>query len=139
MKDTGNQVDELWLAAPFYDPDAAAVGALIATFRPRRVHLVAARSTSVNGDRLTKLLNACGARVTVATYQPDRFVHGKLIGVTAGKHAWLLSGSANLSRAALMLTPATHGNIEPTPTPASCPRPRTAPRVSGRRFHPLPM
>jgi hypothetical protein len=112
VKDTGDQVDELWLAAPFYDPDAAAVGSLIHTLSPRRVHLVVTGSTSVNGDRLTELLKASGAQVTVSAYQPDRFVHGKLIGVAAGKHAWLLSGSANLSRAALMLTPATHGNTE---------------------------
>ena len=56
-------------------------------------------STSVNGDRLAERLIASGAQVTVAGYEPDRFVHAKLVGVTAGRRAWLLSGSANISRA----------------------------------------
>lgn len=106
------RVDELWLTAPFYDPDAAAVAALIDTFQPRQVHLFVTTTTSVNGDQLAGWLSASGARVRVDAYQPDQFVHGKLIGITAGSRAWLLSGSANLSRAALMLTPSTNGNVE---------------------------
>lgn len=106
------QVEELWLAAPFYDADAAAVGALLDVLEPGRVRLFVTGSTSVNGDRLAERLTASGARVTVAGYDPDRFVHAKLVGIIAGRWAWLLSGSANLSRAALTLTPAAHGNIE---------------------------
>lgn len=112
IADAEVQVEELWLTAPFYDPDATAVAALVRMLMPRRIHLLVTGSTSVNGDRLAERLDASGAQVTVAAYQPDRFVHGKLIGITAGSRGWLLSGSANLSRAALMLTPATHGNFE---------------------------
>ena len=64
-------------------------------------------TTSVNGSRLAQRLTASGAQVTVAGYEPDQFVHAKLIGVTAGRRAWLLSGSANISRHALTLTAAT--------------------------------
>ena len=106
------QVEELWLSAPFYDADAAAVGVLLDAFTPRRVRLFVTGTTSVNGERLAERLTASGAQVKVAGYEPDRFVHAKLIGVIAGRRAWLLSGSANISRAALMLTPATNGNIE---------------------------
>jgi hypothetical protein len=112
VSDVGAPVDELWLTAPFYDPDAKAVAALIEMLRPRQVRLFMTSSTSVNGDRLAGQLHASGARVRVDAYQPDQFVHGKLLGITAGSRAWLLSGSANLSRAALMLTPDANGNVE---------------------------
>ena len=105
-------VEQLWLSAPFYDADAAAVGALLDVLSPAHVRVFVTRSTSVNGDRLAERLAASGALVTVTGYEPDRFVHAKLIGIIAGRHAWLLSGSANLSRAALTLTPSAHGNVE---------------------------
>jgi hypothetical protein len=112
VADRADRVDELWLTAPFYDSDAAAVGALLEMFTPARVRVLVTGSTSVNGDRLTERLTASGTEVAVAAYQPDRFVHAKLVGVIAGTRGWLLSGSANLSRAALTLTPATGGNVE---------------------------
>ena len=73
-------VEELWLSAPFYDADAAAVGALLDVLTPARVRVFVTRSTSVNGDRLAERLAASGAQVTVTGYEPDRFVHAKLIG-----------------------------------------------------------
>ena len=109
---TDTEVDELWLSAPFYDADAAATGALLKMFAPRRVRLFVTSTTSVKGERLAERLAASGAQVTVAGYEPDRFTHAKLIGVVAGRKAWLLSGSANISRHALTLTPSTYGNIE---------------------------
>jgi hypothetical protein len=48
-------------------------------------------------------------------YDPEGFVHAKLVGVTAGPDGWLLSGSANLSRAALTEASSLsggHGNVE---------------------------
>jgi hypothetical protein len=112
VTEEGARVDELWLAAPFYDPDAEAVGTLLDMLTPARVHLFVTGSTSVNGDQLAQRLAAAGAELTVTGYEPDRFVHAKLVGIIAGHRAWLLSGSPNLSCAALTLTPATHGNIE---------------------------
>jgi hypothetical protein len=112
IAEAGAQVDELWLTAPFYDPDAEAAGALLDTLTPSRVRLFVTESTSVNGDRLAGRLATTGAQVTVTGYEPDRFIHAKLVGIIAGRRAWLLSGSPNLSCAALTLTPATHGNIE---------------------------
>jgi hypothetical protein len=106
------KVDELWLSAPFYDADAAAAGALLKMLGPRRVRLFVTSTTSVNGERLLERLTASGAQVTITGYEPDRFTHAKLIGVIAGRRAWLLSGSANISRHALTLTPASYGNIE---------------------------
>lgn len=104
--------EELLLAAPFYDADAVATGTLLDTIRPRRVTLFVTGTTSVNGESLARRLTASGAKVTVMAYEPDQFVHAKLVGVITGRGSWLLSGSANLSRAALTLTPRTHGNVE---------------------------
>ena len=44
--------------------------------------------------------------------RPDEFVHAKLIGAVAGNQGWLLSGSANLSRAALTRAVGDGGNVE---------------------------
>jgi len=112
IAEAGARVEELWLSAPFYDADAAAVGVLLDVLKPQRIQLFVTGSTSVNGDRLAERLTTSGAQVTVVGYEPDRFVHAKLIGVITGDQGWLLSGSANLSRAALTLTPTTHGNVE---------------------------
>ena len=105
-------VDELWLTAPFYDAEATAFGSLLDQLKPKHVRLFVTGLTSVTGERLVERLTASGASVDVAAYEPDGFVHAKLIGVIAGSRGWLLSGSANLSSAALTLTPSNLGNIE---------------------------
>jgi hypothetical protein len=52
--------------------------------------------------------------VSVHSFEPNEFVHAKLIGVMAGKTGRLLSGSANLSQAALTASLATEpwANVE---------------------------
>jgi len=108
----GRAVDELLLAAPFYDHDAAAVGDLLGQLAPARVRVFVTSSTSVNGALLAGRLASSGAAVTVSGYEPDRFVHAKLIGVISGTNGWLVSGSPNLSQAALSRTVADNGNAE---------------------------
>src|SRR5207247_1094067 len=68
--------------------------------------------TSVNGGRLADRLSTSGAQVRIVGYEPDGFVHAKLVGIISGHNGWLLSGSANLSQAALTLTPRDGGNVE---------------------------
>lgn len=104
-------VTELHLAAPFYDPDGAAVERLIAGLQPERISVYTTGSTSVDGRRLASVLGASDATVRVLAYEPDRFTHAKLVGAVTGDDGWVLSGSANLSRAALTMTPPA-GNIE---------------------------
>ncbi|MFG2076088.1 hypothetical protein [Nonomuraea maritima] len=105
-------IDELLLSAPYYDDDAEAVGRLLTDLRPRRVRIFLTSATSVNGDRLKDQLYVGGATADVLMYQPDEFVHAKLVGAIAGSQGWLLSGSANLSRAALTHTVGQGGNVE---------------------------
>jgi hypothetical protein len=104
-------LDELVVTAPFYDETGEALARLAARLAPRAIRLYTATSTSVDGYHLVRRLSALGAPVEIVAYQPDRFTHAKLIGVTSGSHGWLLSGSPNLSHAALTLT-AGPGNVE---------------------------
>lgn len=108
----GTRIDELLLTAPFYDEHAEAAGALVDALAPTRVQVWAAADTSVDGAALRTQLRRTGAEVQVWRYSPHRFVHAKLIGVVAGSDGWLLSGSANLSHAALTLAPEAGGNLE---------------------------
>jgi hypothetical protein len=104
-------IDELWATAPFYDETAEALGRLVDELRPARVRLFTTSSTSVDGHALAARLDAAAVAIETLAYLPDRFTHAKLIGVIAGTSGWMVSGSANLSRAALSLT-AEAGNVE---------------------------
>ena len=110
--DAGGRVDELLLTAPFFDANGDAVGQLVGDLQPRQVRVFVTRSTSVNGDRLAERLAASGAQVKVFVYEPAQFVHAKLVGIIAGGRAWLLSGSPNLSQAALARVANDGGNVE---------------------------
>jgi hypothetical protein len=106
-----DSVDELIVTAPFYDEAGDALGRLVERLHPARLRVYVASSTSVDGTKLAARLIGAGADLHTFAYVPDRFTHAKLICATAGDHGWLLSGSANLSRAALTL-PSGSGNVE---------------------------
>jgi hypothetical protein len=104
-------IDELIVTAPFYDENGEALGRLADRLSPKTVRLYTSISTSVDGSQLARRLSGLGVSIEVYAYQPDRFTHAKLVGVTSGSRGWLLSGSANLSHAALTLA-AGPGNVE---------------------------
>ena len=104
-------VDELIVTAPFYDSTGDALGQLAARLRPSTIRLYFTSTTSVDGNALSQRLKDTGATLETFAYQPDRFTHAKLIAVTQGNRGMVLSGSANLSRAALTLNSGT-GNTE---------------------------
>lgn len=103
-------VDELHLAAPFYDRDAEAVARLVRELAPHRVTVYLGATTSVDGRTLRGAL--AGRDVRFCGLEPDEFTHAKLVGVVVGDRGWLLSGSANLSRVALLRSVADRGNVE---------------------------
>jgi hypothetical protein len=101
-------VDELNVYAPFYDPNAAALSALVDRLRPAKVRVAYQPSqTRING-------------AAVAALDPDevrelpeaRYRHGKLIEWAVGGARWALTGSANISAAALLKTVPGGGNVE---------------------------
>ena len=109
-------VDELHLAAPFFDHDLRAIARLIAACQPRRIDLYLGDGASVDGRGLDTLLAGSGAEVHLHRYAGERgtpFVHAKLLAAVTGSRARLLTGSANLSGPALLETAgAGHANVE---------------------------
>ncbi|MEU9513281.1 hypothetical protein [Micromonospora sp. NPDC048169] len=108
-------VELLTVHAPFYDEDVAALGQLLDRLRPRRLRVLLTPDTSVDGGRLTALATRPGTAVSLervhVTDAPTAFLHAKFIHVVGSKQEVLVTGSANMSRRALLLTAAT-GNIE---------------------------
>lgn len=106
-------VAELHICAPFYDHDLAALRELVARTRPGRLHLYFGADTSVAGEALAALVEASASSVALRRFEPERFVHAKLVAAIDGDQGLLLSGSANLSRPALLLDAATrNANVE---------------------------
>ena len=104
-------VDELIATAPFYDENGEALCTVARRLSPKLVRVFVTSSTNVNGGELARRLSDLGAEIEILRYDPDRFTHAKLLGATSGSNGWLLSGSANLSHAALTLS-AGPGNVE---------------------------
>ncbi len=103
-------VDELHLYAPFYDLSGDAVAALCDQLKPTTL-VVAYQPelTSADGPRLLARLPAgTGLRALEAS----RYRHGKLVEWSINGHWTALTGSPNLSGAALLTTTKTGGNVE---------------------------
>ena len=73
-------VDELHVLAPYYDRQAKALRALLDRLRPRQLDVYLGAGTSVDGAALVRLLDQTDARVSVHSFEPNEFVHAKLIG-----------------------------------------------------------
>lgn len=115
------QVDELRLCAPFHDPAAAAVRDLLERFQPGRVRIAVQPGwTVLEPTKLRAVLHShaqtTGADVEVIRDEENpergRYRHGKLIEWVTGRSRAALSGSPNLSIAALLRDAPAHGNFE---------------------------
>ncbi len=107
-------VDEVHILAPFMDQHAAALEELVNATHPQQLHLYVCHKLSVDGYALEQVLQRLDCDVKLWRFEPDHFVHAKLIGVVWGDHGRMLSGSANLSRAAMTVSRAseTWANVE---------------------------
>ncbi|MCP3013123.1 hypothetical protein NGM33_07235 [Nocardiopsis dassonvillei] len=104
-------VDELCLYAPFVDPGARALRALVERLDPARVVLgVQESSGSYDGDVLARALAGTDAELRLLEEKVPR--HGKLVEWSAGEGRWALTGSANLTGAALLRSTRAGGNCE---------------------------
>jgi hypothetical protein len=106
------QVDELHVMAPFYDEHALALKALLERFRPARLHLRLGGRTSVHGPALAAVVSGFDGQASLLEIDPLEFVHAKLVGVVTGDSGRLLTGSANLSQAALLGAGEPWANVE---------------------------
>jgi len=97
-------VVDLHVTAPFFDRDAIALGGLVKTCDPHRLTLYVGAGASVHGPSLAEVLSNA-REVRVRRFEPRTYVHAKLIGaVGADGTGVVMSGSPNLSRAALTMT-----------------------------------
>jgi hypothetical protein len=117
--DLGAPVQLLELYAPFHDPHATALRALVERYRPAHVRLAvqsdgrtvwdpAAVSGVVEGLRSELKFD-----FTIIEDRGDRYRHGKLVQATLENgRRWALTGSPNLSTVALLRTSRRGGNVE---------------------------
>ncbi len=106
-------VDELNLYAPFHDPRSSAVEALIQRLNPQRVRiLVQPGLTVIDADALRNLVSRHEIPIEIHADPERRYRHGKLIEWSKAGERWALTGSPNLSNAALGETIGTGGNCE---------------------------
>ncbi len=103
-------VDELLLYAPFHDAAATAVRRLIERLQPNHVRIgFQPESTLIHGPAVSELIAGRGTLFPLAN-SPYR--HGKLIEWSIGERRWALTGSPNLSVAALLRSALSGGNVE---------------------------
>jgi hypothetical protein len=104
-------VDELHVAAPYWDDHLTALATLVERTRPGQLHVYLGAGAQVDGKRLLAFVADRQLDATIWTYTEPRFVHAKLLAAISGSTAHVLSGSANISYVALMAPPA-GGNVE---------------------------
>jgi hypothetical protein len=108
-------VEELFLYAPFHDPGAAAIHGLVERLTPRRVTLAVQSGcrTIIEPAAIGRVIDLLGVPLTVVEDIDKRYRHGKLVeAMAADGGRWALTGSANLSAAALLHAVGDGGNVE---------------------------
>lgn len=107
-------VDELIAHAPFHDADCEALRTLIERFQPKRTRLLLTDATSADPASIQNVMSDAPRpvleRVQVKS-EPGAYIHAKWVHLIHGDSETLLTGSANLSRTALLRS-ATNGNVE---------------------------
>lgn len=104
-------VDELSVFAPFHDPSSSALRELVRRFNPERLTVAYQPGlTELDGRSLANLLRERNGRLVVDP--TTHYRHGKLIEWVVGGRRWALTGSANLSGAALLRSQQHGGNCE---------------------------
>ncbi|MEV7008899.1 hypothetical protein [Streptosporangium sp. NPDC051022] len=104
-------VEELAVCAPFHDPGAVTLRRLVERMRPQRLVVSFQPGfTELDGQALTDLATQLGADVRLD--DEPRYRHGKLIEWVIKGRRYALTGSPNLSAAALSTSLENGGNCE---------------------------
>lgn len=104
-------VDKLSVCAPFFDPRAAGLRAVIERLKPASIEVVLQPKLSqFDGSALLAAIGNHEHRIL--SDNGDRYRHGKLIEWSQGDRRWALTGSANISTAALLRNMNGGGNCE---------------------------
>jgi hypothetical protein len=106
-------VDSLTLYAPFWDADASALAEALRRLRPAAVHvLVQSGISQLDLAAVEAVSSAEGVdHLSVSPARGGSMVHAKILAASTGAEVRILTGSANVSRSALLRT-ATSGNLE---------------------------
>ena len=107
-------VTELVAHAPFHDADCAALQELITTFEPKQVRLLVTEATSADPASISRTLGGDTNRIIELVQvkdEPAAYIHAKWVHLIHSDTETLLTGSANLSRSALLRS-SSNGNIE---------------------------
>lgn len=106
-------VDELNVYAPFHGLGDGAIRSLCERLQPQALRVgYQPGSTMLDPDAVGKYLHSLAVPVELRALDPTRYRHGKLIEWRSGGSWWAVTGSPNLSRAALLSTPSQGGNFE---------------------------
>jgi hypothetical protein len=107
----GGGVDRLSVAAPFFDPAAEGLTALIGGLRPAELRLVLTHGAHGDPAALTRALATAGTARVQTPRDPGGAVrhHGKIVEWWAGQSAVVVSGSPDCTPAALLRTSADPG------------------------------
>ena len=107
-------VEELLLYAPFHDTNASAVRALVERLAPGRVTIAiqSGRRTVIQPRALEHIFDELAVPLNVVEDSGKAYRHGKVVEARTVTGRWTLTGSPNLSAAALLWTAADRGNVE---------------------------
>lgn len=107
-------VEELIAHAPFHDAECAALQELIRRFQPKRTRLLLTDATSADPVAIQRVMQAAPQPVLERVHvkaEPSAYIHAKWVHLIHNSSETLLTGSANLSRTALLRS-ADSGNVE---------------------------
>lgn len=106
-------VSDLVITAPFLDTRAEALEQVIDRLSPQTTTLVVQSGrTSASSSSLASLQQRLGHSFRIVDDQSGRYRHAKLIEARSAAETWSLTGSANISAAALLRTARQGGNVE---------------------------
>ncbi|MEU2965824.1 hypothetical protein ABZ687_12705 [Streptomyces ardesiacus] len=104
-------VDEILAYAPFIDPQAHALRALVDRLMPGQVTLgLQPRWSSYDAETVKRALDGCSTGIRLLG--ETRMRHGKFVEWRIGERRYALTGSPNLTRAALCTSTGEGGNCE---------------------------
>lgn len=106
-------VEELAVAAPFHDPNAHALRQLVERLQPAALRVAFQPGlTQLDGPKVRTLVEQLGGEL-ISDGETGRYRHGKLVQWTDDSgQRWALTGSANLTAAALGKSVVAGGNCE---------------------------
>ena len=109
-----SRVNEIVLVSPFFDEHCSAILELAAAYPKARMRLIKASDEgSLAGQPLIKLKRRLVVDEFIAADgRKDRRLHAKILMLRGSGHEWVISGSANLTRAGLLVATKHGGNLE---------------------------